>query len=363
MFNPQLLAQMDEVIPVADNNHPTDEDTGDIIPAPIKEPGSESEIPTKVKTDEKDPHDPANVDIVIDLDQNRDPERQAALKAELKKVHNSLFRLEQLLDNSNHGRVGQEGFANFAKNSLSGLGNILGHIANLFGTALFHGWRDFKRSELAAYKDSNLVTMQRLFATDFVVVSNFKLPTPQGMQGSYAEALNSLIFYLNNLDMLERANKMMDIVKGIQQDLHKVNPSFSSHVANVNKVLIPSQLEKDFDKTSKYFTTNKNDAEIFSKLFRDMGEFKQVIADCITADSHLRGVAAVHSRLENLEREVGNIVNEEVELKPAAVDDLVKIIRTFSEVFANYSTAVNDLQRVNHNLTHVLITMRKLLKM
>lgn len=337
------------------------EDFLDEVPVPTKEEGG-NDLPEPVDLDNQEIISD-NVDITIDIEDNRDEGRQLKLQAEKERMQNSLAVLERITRNTARGYVGQEDFSSFIKNSITSIVNILGHVTNLFSTALFHGWRDFKRSELTEYSDSNRATMARLYSADFIAVSSLTVPTPQGMQGTYFQALSSLQAFLKELNMLDRSTKMLRMTETILQDIVKTNSTFTAHVKDAHRTTKPASLDKLFKDTCKFFTSKKDDKNTFKNLFSNIKEYETTVKMCIDMDVHLRTVAGVHNRLLEIEGVVTKIIDKAESLDRQQVDDLVKMVKLFADTFDQYATIINDLSRVNHNLTFVTMNMRSFLNM
>ena len=334
------------------------------IPVPTQEEGGNT-LPEPKNLDDEDPKDPTNVDIVIDIgDSGRSEDTQMKFQQQREQLIAQLHMLEYLSNNEKLGYIGQEGFVSALKNSVTGLANIMGHILNLFKTSLFDGWRDFKRSELAEYSDSNRFTMGRLYSSEnFQKVAFLQVDTPKGMIGSYIDAIASLQKFLDMLNMLDRSTKMLRMTETIYTDIVKVNPSFSSHVNDVYREMTPPLVAKYFDETSKIFTARKDDKQQFRTLFKDMREYETCVKQCIHMDSHLRAVASVHSRMEDISQLVDKIIENADKMTRPQVDDLVKMVRMYAETFDRYAVVINDLNRVNHNLTFVTMSIRQALNM
>lgn len=338
-----------------------DEDTIQQIPVPTKEEGA-SEDPPVEDLDDKDPHNPDDVDIVIDIsDFNRTEERQTELALWRNTLLYQLQPVELYVRNYNLQRVaGQEGFI---ANAVTGIANVIGHVVNLFNAGVLNGWRNFKRGELTAYVDSNLATMARIYRADFYLIEDVEIDTPQGMKGTYHQALDALTMYLTKLNMLQLSNKMLKTMEAIESDMHKANPSFTSKVKDANREFADPNVKKLFDDTSTFFTSEKFDRQRFQDVFTGMGDYEAVIKMSIKSDDQLRQVSSVHSRLMDIQKVTGRIVDEADKLNKTQIEDLAKVARTMAETFDNYATGCADLIRVQHNLTENTKVIRKKLGM
>ena len=334
-----------------------DEYTGD-FPIPTKEEGGSTDINIPEDLDDKDTAD-STADIVIDIS-SRDEMRQELAARDHEIMMQHLHMSLQLARSVSTGVIGQEDFSSFIANSLTSIGNVIGHIANLFKVSIFHGWRDFKRGEVTEYCESNNITMHRLYQLPYTEYKFTKIPYPEGMNGTYFQALTSLKTYLDELDLLRRADQMIGVIKAIHSDLIKINPTFKSHLADFNRIFVPSRCDKLFKDTGKFFTSKKQvrTEDSFGARFTSMGEFESTIRLCSDMDSHLRAVSSIHSRMEDLEYWMNRIVDSSARLEKNHINDLVIIAKTMADTFDSYATVINDVNRVGHNLTFVIQKLR-----
>lgn len=340
-----------------------EEDTIQEVPIPTKEEGH-SPDPEIEDLDDVSPKEPDNTDIVIEINQNRDPERTVALANMKSDILFQLRDFDNKIKNFNMGYIGQEDFTDHIKNFLVGSVNILASVGNLFKTGVMYGWRDFKRSELTVYSENNRLTMARLYNADYFRVEELNVPIPQGMKGNYKGALSSLLAYLNSLNMPDRAKKMEASIESIYKDMHKTNPVFVSQVRDIRRTYTDPQMEKLYKDTANFFTADKRRVEDkFSKLFDTMAEYEWDVKTGIDADSHLRQVAGVYTRLENIQMTVGKIIDDHNVLNKSQVEDLSKVIRGMAECFESYGVVCTDLVRTQHNLVEVTKVIRSELNM
>ena len=118
-----------------------------------------------------------------------------------------------------------ESFSNFVFRGLTGVVNVVGHMVNLFRTALFDGWRDFKRSELTAYCQSNVATIHHLrhSGLDFDKCANLDVYVPQGMTSDYIKTTNAMFAYLDELNLYEMSKQMIEVCENILTNLRSSN--------------------------------------------------------------------------------------------------------------------------------------------
>lgn len=371
------------------------------IPLPTKEEDDKYEEPVIRDIDDKDPHDPKQCDIVIEIDDNNDgttpPQVEDAVpevtpveevaepttegdhvtqmhltlseyrtwvnRSSNKLIDQCDFHLK-LVKNVNRGVVGQEGFTDLVKNAVTGIANITGHLLNLFKTALLNGFRDFKRSELSEYSDSNRMTMTRLYAADnYGRLRGHEVPVPRGMEGTYADALKAIQDALNAINILEKAKQAKEVINSVYKDLQLGQTGFTSQVTDMNRKLKSNEVNRMFDRECKIFTTKKNDMGYFDKLFASMKQYEEVVKDTIDMDTEFRLVSSVYDYLQEIDETVGKIVPLADKMNKQQLDELASMVRLVAEFFDMYANVVQDLNRFNHNLTEVTQSIRDFLQM
>lgn len=263
-----------------------------------------------------------------------------------------------------------EGIGSFICNGVRGVVNVLGHVLNLFRTGLFDGWRDFKRSELTAYCQSNVATIFHMKRNGqiFDQCMNLELYVPQGMVSNYDKTLTSMLNYLSELNMLEMSKQMMEVTDNILTNIRASNSKvFGDVIRDVYaQYTNTTRLDQLFNETEKHMTTKKVDTMLCKDAFPGRGAgFKEVV-DTLTSvgNSHLQSVASIHSHMTEVEetvREIADNVNTK-EISRQQLDMLSKIARTWAVHFDRFATVVNDVYRIDHNVTLDIVQMRNFAK-
>lgn len=300
------------------------------------------------------------------------PTEDEELLADLSKNrnHDRLFLIQMHTGSITYSNINylpsQESLVSFVKNMLTGMINTLSHIAYLFKTALFRGWRDFKRSELAEYFESNRVTMIRMRrATEDGFLLNTEVDVPTGMKGSYIEAIGSLLSSLTELNMPARIEQMKAVITSIQETLLSTS-SFSSIVDAANRDFSNRKnIDIAFDKSNKFFTDGKNHVATFEKCHSSLAMMFSCIDTIIEKDVELVNVSRMYDKLMDIEDAV-EMISESPSLERMSKNDLNtlnKVVTSWGYLFEKYSILINDLYRVNHCLFMNLKQVRKQLKM
>lgn len=274
--------------------------------------------------------------------------------------------VDLLTDNFRYARsgkfmlAGNESLFGFIGGAIDAVHAVISHITALFKTALFDGWRDFKRSELNFLCDSSEFRVKRIYRLPYENVANVRIVIPQGMITPYPKTSQDSFACLDTIDMEEKSKNILAAADGILTNLRSDNSKFNAVVDDLRSdFLNRTDLDRAFDSTSKNFSNNKKDDEVlFQKQFRNMREFQETIE--LVADKgnrYLQGVSSIHSRLEETEEIVTEICDvikrkeADVNISRSQVDILSKAARAWAVLFDHYSVVINDVSRLDHNLS------------
>ena len=279
----------------------------------------------------------------------------------------SLYTANRFVYNDLHKMPCTEGLMNNITNGVVGVGNIIGHILNLFRTGLFDGWKDFKRSELRAYVQSNEVTMIRFNSRNYSdSCLNITVDVPEGMVSPYSKTLDVLFEFLDELNLNDVSKEILETSDTILSSLKAQNNTFNNIVKDVyNDYGNNAHIEAKFRNTERHMTTKRTDKMLFKEAYPGgFEELKAVIDRLITVgNTHMQSVAAIHSRMEETE-EVVNAIAKLVDVKAIGrpqLDQLSKISRAWAYNFDKFATVINDVYRIDHNVTSNIMQCRKFL--
>lgn len=324
----------------------------------------EPDIPTKEGSDETPvvAHPtPNHVNINVNIDKkekieeqlkdiarNRSTERVEALHAAIES-----YQVEFNIDLT----AGNEGFTNFIKNFFSGILNTIAGMVYLFKTALFDGWRDFKRSELTEYCQSHAMSIRRVVRNDEGIYNHLDMEHPEGMKGDYLTAIDSLVAVFNTLNITAATKRMKEIAKQMYRGTVGNGGDFANIVETSNREFdkIEHDVNRVFDKSSAVFTEKRNDSAKFTALYGSNRGMENIIDRLMKLDDVMQSVAGVESDLEDIESTVKDIVeyfkvSPEGYITKKTLDTFSKLVRHWGFLFEKFSISVNDLYRVNHNV-------------
>jgi hypothetical protein len=283
-----------------------------------------------------------------DFAHNRSTERVETLHAAIES-----YQIEFNIDLC----AGNEGFSNYIKNFFSGILNTITGMLYLFKTALFDGWRDFKRSELTEYCQSHAVTVRRIVRAEEGSYTFKDMEHPEGMQGGYVSAIDSLVAVFNALNISATTKRMKEIAKQMYNATAGNATEFANVVETSNREFdkIEREVNRVFDKSSTIFTEKRNDVAKFKVLYGTNRNMEDIIDRLIKMDDVLQSVAGVESDLESIQDTVKETVDylktaPDAAISKKTIDVFSQLVRHWGFLFEKFSISVNDLYRVNHNV-------------
>ena len=333
--------------------------------------GHEPDVPTKEGSDETPVVDyptPNHVNINVNIDKKEKIEEQLKdiahnrSKERLETLHVAIesYQIKFNIDLT----PGNESFTGFIKNFLSDILNTIAGMIYLFKTALFDGWRDFKRSELTEYCQSHAVSIRRVFHNYEGVYDHLEMEHPEGMKGDYNKAISSLEELFNVINISATSKRMKEIAKQLYNSVTINVGEFTSLVETSNREFdrVERDVNRAFDKTSAIFTDKRNDNAKFKELYGSNRGFEDTVNRVIDLDDVMRSVAGVEDDLESLESTINDMVkyfrhNPDRVVNKNTLSTLSKLIRRWGFLFEKFSIGANDLYRVNHNICVNLMTL------
>lgn len=262
--------------------------------------------------------------------------------------------------NSKYLLIGNEGLVSFVGAAVDKVHDVVNHLLAIFKTALFDGWRDFKRSELNFYYDKAGFRVKRLFRLPYETCANVELYIPQGMTTPYSKTVEDSLKCLDVINMDEQSKNILKAAEGVLTNLRSGGTNFNSVVDDLRSDFLKhSDADRVFDIASRNFSDrDKSATSIFQKQFKTMQQFKDcVVKVADVGNRYLQGVASIHSRLEETEEVVSEICDiierdnrKEIHISRSQIDILSKVARAWAVLFDHYAVIINDIQRLDHNL-------------
>lgn len=328
--------------------------------APVDIPMPE-EVPTIVEAPvvdlENRPLTKENVDVHLDLD---DFLNKTSASQRMQLLCTEVDTLLAELDGFDP-RLAEEGLGSFIGKTLLGIANVVGHMCHLSTTYLRFGFKDYKRGELSAYVDSNRATMIFYGKSGNLtgrLRDDFKVHKPEGMKGTYAEAIQSITDFYVAIRMAPRSVEMLNYAKELGAVIND-KVKLSNHIASGNKMFDMKEINKTYDATSKIFTTKQNtELPYFKDVCVSVDNLLDVVYKVVNFDNELRSVATIHDNMKKLEACIVDISNGNLDnVDKKQVQQIGEIVKLFALTFDKYATICNDVNRLNHNL---VLTLRLL---
>ena len=147
---------------------------------------------------------------------------------------------------------------------------------------------------------------------------------------------------------------------GVLTNLRSDNVTFSAVVDDLRSdFLNRNDTDAVFNTTSSNFGGGSRDDEcLFQQQFKTVKEFQESVeAVADKGNRYLQGVSAIHSRLEETEEiidEICDVVKRrdtDANISRSQLDILSKAARAWAVLFDHYSVVINDVSRLDHNLT------------
>lgn len=138
------------------------------------------------------------------------------------------------------------------------------------------------------------------------------------------------------------------------------NVTFSAVVDDLRSdFLNRNDTDAVFNTTSSNFGGGSRDDEcLFQQQFKTVKEFQESVESVADkGNRYLQGVSAIHSRLEETEEIIDEICDvikrrdTDANISRSQLDILSKAARAWAVLFDHYSVVINDVSRLDHNLT------------
>lgn len=224
-------------------------------------------------------------------------------------------------------------------------------IVNTFKTSLKGIWREFKRSELKAYHDSNMIAINR-FLRAGIFDANIQVPIPSGMKVTYLQAIMTLADLYKTLDIEETMSLLKDYFSHNGQDGTLVSPTHTTQQID--------RLTKDHvEKTLRtVFTADRTEEVSLHRVIPTFAELVVIDRRVLEYDAIFQRVERICSDLDGIETTIDALVTRYESLAGTVdkndVDGLYRLVRTASVQLDMYGVLLAEMQRVEHNFVIIL---------
>lgn len=264
--------------------------------------------------------------------------------------------------------VSNEGLITLTKNTIYGIGNIISHVLYNFRT-LFVSYRDFKRSELRYYNESNVFTYNRVMRLKYSEVKNTLVPFPRGLKGTYKDGIRALNTCLLAVNILSKARGMTHFSGRLLKELH-TNKKIVKVVPPDNLNLSNEELKRiriEYENVGKVYTDQRTGEAKFSSLFNSIEEFKNSGDKLLEMEKYYIELSKVHSYITDVEDNFDKIQHALENQKDISIDRfslkyLADTARVLATIISIHASCVQDLHRTEHNYLMVIKTLVGVLK-
>jgi len=260
----------------------------------------------------------------------------------------------------NFDQVAQEGLVDGVTRMFTGVLNTLLHVVHTFKTNTTKFYKTLKRTELIYFKESNAVTIQRIFNFDYDMMASLQIPIPNKMSGTYRDVTEKIVNCLESLDMETRSSLFVIQTEKLRDRVLSGEEGTDSLVQ-----VAPEDLPL-LTKTFKTMDMSFVGPTVQRKQLRDVlpskEEMKLVYQLLLESAKYQYGVQKVESNLDSSTKNLNDILaflqKNTGTLTKKDLMDLSTVAMFYAKVFDMYGVAVQDLTRVEHNFVDTLKLVR-----
>lgn len=231
--------------------------------------------------------------------------------------------------------------------------DIARSVVKTIGTNIRY-WNDaFKRSEFVYFYDSNKNKLERYLSDTSVPLLDIPVPTPEGMDVPYLQAIQALISCKNEIQMVPYLKAVSSVVQILQDGVEdgvigQANAIISEFHPTETSKNVAAQLKAILSgrrmaaKSSREVFSSKEDISeciqqvlTFNETYHEMVDFK------VTIDGVNEQFNALISMLERREKEFSRSTLQ-------AVYTLVSGMAVYVD---HFGVVAHEMQRVEHNFT------------
>jgi hypothetical protein len=274
---------------------------------------------------------------------------------------NEIIRKIKLMNNE-VVLAGNESFQPAFESIINSIGNILGHIKNLFRVNIFKLFSKLKRSEYRYFYDSNASSIKAILRLPYEQLIDIPCYIPEILSSSYNEATLLCINFLNYLDIVSKLKAIDANAENILRSMKDTNGQNLLAIHTPINLSI-SEISSSFKKYNQVWkgssTSQKRD---FRVLFKKTTALKETHEAFLNAEEHFLTVACVEKYIDKLENQVQDFVHsyERNEIQIADKRILLNMsnyCKDIAYICDYYSTTMLDLSRLEHNF---ILNMKKI---
>lgn len=260
----------------------------------------------------------------------------------------------------NFDHVAQEGLADGITRMFTGVLNTLMHVVHTFKTNTTKFYKTLKRTELVYFKESNEVTVRRIFNFDYEMMSGLEIPVPNKMTGTYKDVTTKTVNFLSSLDMETRSSLFVKQTDQLRDRVLSGEEGLDSLIQIAPEDL--PILTKTFKTLNLCFVGPSSPRKRLSDVLPSKEEMKEVYNLLLNSADFQYGVQRVEANLDSSTKNLNDILaflqKNTGTLTKRDLMDLSTVAMFYAKVFDMYGVAVQDLSRVEHNFVDILKLIR-----
>lgn len=248
--------------------------------------------------------------------------------------------IEDMAKNTLRGNVGEESFTNFIGGVLTHIPDLGLLLLNVFKTYLTRGLADFKRSELHAFMDNNVMSVKRVYWQDYKVFSGVALPMPHEVKCRELETpLKTVVDFLSQLQMISKLDALLSVIKKI-----KANTSVAGSVVGETN---DDGLLNMGKQITELYQRNNIDKLSFPEVYPSVSAFRETMEHVRAAEHFFFDVSSVHARLKDIDKTMSGV--ELGAIDATAAGALATRIRQVAQMLTDFGNSITILSIVDHH--------------
>lgn len=273
--------------------------------------------------------------------------------AEFTRVQNQIKTTLNMLENIEYS---QEGLGTGLLKIFIGVADLFIRVGNTFKTNIFKFYKDFKRSEIRYYSESNVLKIKQVEGLNYTTIMNEQVPVVTGMTASYKQAvdyLNAVYAAASVRDYAETLYKeLLDIRRQMTRGEEAYKKGFNKTAIAVNMKM--ELVRRAVANQTKIFTDKQTPVQAqFKSAFGSMQNLKEVRIKLIDMEKYLGDTAALIELVDNIDNLLGDItgyLTEDSEVDRQFVTQLSNTVRFLATGFDIYGQTAMCQMAMEHNL-------------
>lgn len=211
-----------------------------------------------------------------------------------------------------------EGAGSLLYSTFVAISDSLLKLANTFKTNMFRFNKDFKRSELRYYFDSNALKCRTANRASFTKVFKVNACVPMGFQGVYLEGIDKILNTYRATDLRNLSDTAQTVLTKIlvQITRNSGEEMMTELIPFVRAVQVREELSrKALKQQDKFFTKERNTESPFGTTHPSIDKFKHCSETLLDMEKYLQDVHNLYSQLDANNKVLNDIADAIVKNK------------------------------------------------